>query len=53
MGTNKRAIVMGASSGMGREVARLLLAAWLQGVKVRSMNCVTNIRNSLCQNKLT
>ena len=50
MGTNKRAIVMGASSGMGREVARLLLAkGWHVGLAARRKNALDELCNEYPQ----
>lgn len=50
MGINKRAIVMGASSGMGREVARLLLAkGWHVGLAARRKNALDELCNEYPQ----
>jgi short-subunit dehydrogenase len=50
MGTNKRAIVMGASSGMGREVARLLLAkGWHVGLAARRKSLLDELCNEYPQ----
>lgn len=50
MGTEKRVIVMGASSGMGREVARLLLAkGWHVGLAARRKNVLDELCNEYPQ----
>ena len=54
MGTNKRAIVMGASSGMGREVARLLLAkGWHVGLAARRKSSLDELCNEYPQLAVT
>jgi len=46
----KRAIVMGASSGMGREIARLLLQkGWRVGVAARRKEALDKICNEFPQ----
>jgi len=50
----KRAIVMGASSGMGREIARQLLRkGWRVGVAARRKECLNEICNEFPQLAVT
>lgn len=42
---NKRAVIVGASSGIGREVARLLLAdGWHVGIAARRVECLQELK---------